>query len=72
MAAEAEGLVVDPVGAGDAATGTFLGALLSGHELETCVRVSAQAAAVVQTLNGDALVATAGELLRPSGRRIRR
>jgi 2-dehydro-3-deoxygluconokinase len=72
MTAEAEGLVVDPVGAGDAATGTFLGALLSGHELETCVRVSAQAAAVVQTLNGDALVATAGELLRPSGRRIRR
>lgn len=72
VTAEAEGAVVDPVGAGDAATGTFLGALLAGHDLDTCVRVAAQAAAVVQTLTGDALVATSGELLRPSGRRIRR
>jgi 2-dehydro-3-deoxygluconokinase len=72
VTAEAGGRVVDPVGAGDAATGTFLGALLSGHDLNTCVRASAQAAAVVQTLNGDALTASADELLHPSERRIRR
>lgn len=61
--------VVDPLGAGDALAGVALGELLRGSTLEEVASHAAAAAALKQTLMGDALVADPSELSLPGLRR---
>lgn len=58
--ARAEGLVVDPVGAGDAATGAFIATWLLSGSVESAAEMSVKAAARKQTIRGDALVLEPG------------
>ena len=69
--AEAEGRVIDPVGAGDAATGAFISTWLVSGSVEQAATASMRAAALKQTIRGDAVMIDAGNL-DPSGPRIRR
>lgn len=68
-----EAQVVDPIGAGDALAGVALGELLQGRADEVVASHAAAAAALQQTLLGDALVVGRDELSLPGlGRQVRR
>lgn len=69
--AEAAGRVLDPVGAGDAATGAFISTWLLSGSVELAARSSVRAAALKQTIPGDAVMLRADDL-DESGPRIRR
>ena len=68
-----EAQVLDPIGAGDALAGVALGEILSGSSDEVAAVHAAAAAALQQTLIGDALVATHDDLSLPGTvRQVRR
>lgn len=68
-----EAQALDPIGAGDAVAGVALGELLMGSTVEVAAERAAAAAALQQTLLGDALVATRDDLaLSGVGRQVRR
>lgn len=69
--AQAEGMVIDPVGAGDAATGALIGTLLTTGSVQQAAEASVRAAAMKQTVRGDA-VALEVASIRGDGPRIRR
>jgi 2-dehydro-3-deoxygluconokinase len=69
--ARAEGMIVDPVGAGDAATGSFIATWLITGSVERAAEMSVAAAARKQTIRGDGVAlypGTSGSM----GPRIRR
>lgn len=68
-----EAHVLDPIGAGDALAGVALGEILMGSADQLVAERAAAAAALQQTLLGDALVATRDDLELPGvGRQVRR
>ena len=68
-----EAQVVDPIGAGDALAGVALGELLQGRDEHVAATHAAAAAALQQTLVGDALVLDRAELaLTGADRQVRR
>jgi 2-dehydro-3-deoxygluconokinase len=69
--ASAEGLVVDPVGAGDTATGAFIATWLLTGSVERAAEASVTAAARKQTTRGDSAVLDSNWSV-PDGPRIRR
>jgi 2-dehydro-3-deoxygluconokinase len=69
--ARAEGLVVDPVGAGDAATGAYIATWLLTGSVERAAEISVEAAARKQTIGGDAVILDPG-WSASAGPRIRR
>jgi 2-dehydro-3-deoxygluconokinase len=70
--AECAGRVVDPVGAGDAGTGTFIAIYAQTGDLKQAAEASARASAHQQTELGDAASFLPDEILQPSEQRIRR
>lgn len=54
--AAAHGLVIDPVGAGDASTGAYIAARLGGASHQVAAEQAVRAAAIKQTISGDAAV----------------
>ena len=64
-------MVVDPFGAGDAATGAFIATWLLTGSIEQAAEVSVAAAARKQTIRGDAVVLDPGAWAS-AGPRIRR
>ena len=69
--ARAEGMIVDPVGAGDAATGAFIATWLNTGSVERAADVSVAAAARKQTIRGDGVALSPG-ISASHGPRIRR
>jgi 2-dehydro-3-deoxygluconokinase len=69
---ESTGLVVDPVGAGDAGAGVFIAVFAQTGDIRTAAAASVRAAAFQQTLHGDAVALAPDEILNPSKQRIRR
>jgi 2-dehydro-3-deoxygluconokinase len=72
VSVQSVGLVVDPVGAGDAGTGVFIAVFAQTGDLRAAAAASVQAAAFQQTLSGDAVALAPDEILNPSKQRIRR
>lgn len=70
--ASAEGLVIDPVGAGDASTGAYIATWLRTGSHQASAEQAVRAAALKQTCAGDALVLAVGSLDGAWGSRIRR
>jgi 2-dehydro-3-deoxygluconokinase len=71
-AASAQGLVIDPLGAGDASTGAYIATWLRTGSHQASAEQAVRAAALKQTVVGDALVLDVGSLDGASGPRIRR
>ncbi|MEP7201614.1 MAG: sugar kinase [Ilumatobacteraceae bacterium] len=71
-AASAQGLVIDPVGAGDASTGAYIATWLRTGSHQASAEQAARAAALKQTCVGDALVLDVGSLDGAVRPRIRR
>jgi 2-dehydro-3-deoxygluconokinase len=72
VSSECSGRVIDPIGAGDAGTGAFLGEYLSSGDVEMATQISVRASALAQTINGDAAGFSREEILESSKLRIRR
>jgi 2-dehydro-3-deoxygluconokinase len=69
---ERPGLVVDPVGAGDASAGAYIATWLQTGSYEEAAARAVWAAAYKQTLHGDVAVFDEGAAIQGAGPRIRR
>ena len=72
VCAEQEGRIVDPIGAGDAGTGTFIGLVSQGFSVEEAARASVRASAIVQTVTGDVATFSCRDVTDETSPRVRR
>lgn len=70
--AECEGMIVDPIGAGDAGTGVMIACLEQGIDVQSAAEFAVCASAWVQTHAGDASAFRREEIVSRDARRVRR
>jgi len=69
---EFQGMVVDPIGAGDAGAGTFIACIEQGMDVESAAQCSVIASAWTQTHAGDTASFRRNDIVALDDRRIRR